>query len=461
MKPVRRLSAALLAGMVFLTGCVVGPNYRRPDTPVPAAFREAPPATPQEAASFADLPWWEVFRDPVLQNLIRTALERNYDLRIASEQIAAARQRVIITHANQLPQVSGGAAYTGGKASQIFMDTHVLALTADVNYQIDLFGGLRRATEASQAQMLATEEARRTIVMTLVSDVATDYYQLLSLDLELQIARNTVKSLTDSVRLTSLRVNFGTATRVDTLQAQQVLDSANAQIPELEREAGRYEDAISLLLGNYPEGTPRGMALTEQYLAPEVPPGVTSALLERRPDIRQAEKTLMFYNAEIGVAKAALFPQLTLTGSFGPSAMFTSLMNGHPAIWSWGASLMQSVFNGGALRAQVKVAESEQRQALLAYSQTIQKAFSEAADALIDYRKYRELRMREEESVATLKESVRVATMRYRGGVTTYLEVLDSERSLLTEQLALAQARGNEYQSVVKVYRALGGGWQK
>jgi multidrug efflux system outer membrane protein len=452
-----------LAGTVFLAACVVGPDYRRPATQIPATFRDAPPTTPQEAASFADLPWWQIFRDPVLQNLIRTALERNYDVRIASEQIAAARAQVVITHANQLPNVSGDGTYTGGKsvAAGYTTDTHLLVLTADVNYQIDLFGGLRRATEASRAQLLATEEARRTVIMTLVSDVATDYYQLLSLDLQLQIAKQTVKSQTESVRLTKLRVDHGTATQVDILQAQQVLDSANEQIPELERQVGRYEDAISLLLGNYPEATPRGLVLTDQYLAPEVPPGLTSALLERRPDIRQSEKMLMFYNAEIGVAKAALFPQLTLSGSFGPSAVFTSLMNGHPAIWTWGSSLTQSVFDAGALRAKVKVAESDQRQALLSYSQTIQKAFGEVADTLIDYRQYHELRLREERSVATLKESVRLANMRYRGGITTYLEVLDSQRSLLSEQLTLAQTRGNEYQSLVKLYKALGGGWQQ
>ena len=455
--------AVLAVAALCLAGCVVGPNYTRPATPVPPAFRDAPPATAQEAASFADLPWWEVFRDPVLQKLIRTALEKNYDLRIAAEQITAAREQVIITHANQLPQISASGSYTGGQDAPLGTtgNTNLLALTADVNYQIDFFGGLRRATEAARAQLLATEEARRTVIMTLVSDIATDYYQLLSLDLQLARAKETIQSQAESVRLTRLRVEHGAATQVDTLQAQQVLDSANARIPELERQRTRYENALSLLLGNYPEAIPRGAALPEQYLAPEVPAGITSALLERRPDIRQAEKMLIYYNAEIGVAKAALFPQIPLTGTAGASAILTSTVASFPAVWTYGTSITQSVFNGGALRSKVRVAESQQRQALLVYAQTVQKAFGEVADALVDYRKYHDLRLREEQSVATLNQALRLALKRYRGGVTTYLEVLNDQLSLFAEQLTLAQARGYEYQSVVAVYRSLGGGWKE
>jgi outer membrane protein, multidrug efflux system len=459
----RPTAAALLPAMILLTGCVVGPNYTRPSTPVPPAFRDAPPATAQEAASFADLPWWQVFRDPVLQNLIRAALEKNYDLRIATEQIAAAREQVVITHANQLPQVSAGGSFSGGRnaLSGATRFTNVLSITGDVSYQLDLFGGLRSANEAARAQLLASEEARRAVVMTLVSDVAMDYYQLLSLDLQLRTARQTIESQTESVRLTGLRVERGAATRVDSLQAQQVLDSANARIPELEREASRYENALSLLLGNYPEAVPRGAVLTEQYLAPEVPAGLTSALLERRPDIRQAEKRLIYYNAEIGVAKAALYPQIALTGTAGVSAILTSTVAAFPAIWTYGGSIAQTVFNGGALRARVRVVESDERQALLSYAQTIQKAFGEVADALTDYRKYHELRLRQEQVVETLEASLRLALMRYRGGVTTYLEVLNDQLALFSAQLTLAQARGSEYQSVVELYKALGGGWQE
>ena len=445
----------------MLAGCVVSPAYHRPATPVPPSFRDVPATTTEDAASFADLPWWETFHDPALETLIRTALERNYNVRIAAEQITAAREQLGITLANRQPHVTAVGGYSGGKSMQAQRDTHVFAVNADVSYQLDLFGGLRSATEASRAQFLATEEARRTVVMTLVSDLATDYYQLLSLDLQLQIARDTVQSQNESLRITGLRVAGGTATKVDALQARQVLDAAVSRIPDLERQAGRLEDAISLLLGNYPEATPRGLALTDQYLAPDLPPGLTSALLERRPDIRQAETNLMYYNAEIGVARAALYPQVAITGALGPTAILTSLLNSRSAVWTWGSSLTDSVFNRKMLQSKVKVAESVQRQALLSYSQTIQRAFGEVADALIDYRQYRELRLRQEQALATLQESVRLATMRYQGGVTTYLEVLDTQRSLFAQQLALVQTRGYEYQSVVKLYKALGGGWQQ
>jgi multidrug efflux system outer membrane protein len=244
------------------------------------------------------------------------------------------------------------------------------------------------------------------------------------------------------------------------LQAQQVLDAANTQIPDLERQIGRTEDALSILLGNYPAGVPRGAALPAQYLPPEVPTGITSALLERRPDIRRAEKNLMFYNARIGVARAAFFPQISLTGSFGRSDVFTSLMDNHAGVWTYAASVVQPIFAGGALTSNLELAKSQQRQAVLTYMQTIQAAFGDVSDALIDYQKYREARLQQEQFVGDLAQSVRLATMRYNGGITTYLEVLDAQRALFAQQLTLAQSRAFEFQSVVQLYKALGGGRQ-
>jgi outer membrane protein, multidrug efflux system len=459
----RKSGSWTLAILTLLTaGCTVGPNYRRPSVPVPPTFRDLGPLKgAEQTASFADLPWWEIFKDPILQSLIRTALEKNYDVRFAAEQVAAARAQLGITRANQFPQISAGGSYSGGKSLSTQINANLLAFTADVNYQLDLFGGLRRATEAARAALLSTEEARRTVVITLVSDIAADYFQLLALDLQLEVSRDTVRTQENSVRLTRLRVENGVATKVDMLQAQQVLDSASAQIPNLQRQIGRFEDAINSLLGNYPAAMPRGRLLTEQYLPPEVPTGLTSALLERRPDIRGAEKTLMSYNARIGVARAAFFPQISLTGALGRSAEFTTLMNSQAGLWTYGASLAQAIFTGGALVSNLRLADSQERQALLSYMQTIQKAFGDVSDALIDYQKYHEVRVREEEYVRDLEESVRLATMRYKGGITTYLEVLDSQRSLFIQQLALAQARGNEYQSLVALYKALGGGWRQ
>jgi multidrug efflux system outer membrane protein len=457
--------AILVSGLV--AGCKVGPNYHRPVVQPPTAFRdlsESPQAQAQ-VASYADLPWWQVFQDPQLQELIRTALKQNYDLQIATERINAARAQVAVTRSNLFPQVSGNANFSGGKESNFQTKFNFLTLSADAAFQLDFFGKLRRATEASRAQLLATEDARQTVILTLVSDVASDYFALLQLDLQLQITHDTVSTQQDSVKLTNLRVEHGVATKLDVLQAQQVLDSANAQIPDLERLIAQEENAISILLGNYPQAVPRGRTLVEQSLPPDVPPGLPSSLLERRPDIREAEQFLVAANAEIGVAKAQFFPQISLTGSgggaFGRSSAFSSLMSSQLGIWSYGAQVSQPIFTGGALSGNLKVAKSQQQQALIAYKQSIQQAFGDVSDALIGYQKLHEVRVRQQDSVADLQESVRLSNLRYKGGTTTYLEVLDGQRSLFAAELTLAQARGTECQSLVQLYRALGGGWQQ
>jgi multidrug efflux system outer membrane protein len=255
------------------------------------------------------------------------------------------------------------------------------------------------------------------------------------------------------------------ATKLDVLQAQQVLDTANAAVPDLERQIAQEENAISILLGNYPRDVARGLPLVEQTLPPEVPPGLPSSILERRPDIREAEQNLVAANAEIGVAKAQFFPQISLTGSgggsFGRSSLFSNLMSSQIAIWSYGGQVTQPIFTGGALRGNLHLAESQQRQALIAYQQAIQHAFGDVSDALIGYEKFHQVRVRQQASVADLQESVRLSNLRYKGGTTTYLEVLDGQRSLFTAELTLAQARGDEYQSLVQLYRSLGGGWQQ
>jgi outer membrane protein, multidrug efflux system len=447
-----------------MIGCMVGPNYHRPVVPAPTVYRDLSDNPQAQAASFADLHWWQVFQDPQLQELIRTALKENYDLQLATERISAARAQVTITRSALFPQVQANSNFTGGKDPTSQATYNILALTADAAFQLDLFGRLRRATEAARAQLLATEDARDTVVLTLVSDVASDYFTLLELYLELQITRDTVKSQEDSVKLTQLRLNHGVATKLDVLQAQQVLDIANAQVPDLERQIGQEEDAISILLGHYPESVRRGRPLAEQPLPPEVPPGLPSTLLERRPDIRQVEQNLVTANAEIGVARAAFFPQISLTGSgggaFGRSTLLTGLMSSQTGIWSYGVQVSQPIFTGGALRGNLRLAESEQRQQLLAYKQVIQLSFRDVSDALIGYQKLHQVRVAQEITVKDLQDSVTTSLHRYRGGITTYLEVLDGQRSLFSAELTLAQARGNEYQSLVQLYKALGGGWQ-
>ena len=460
----RFLVAILMFGL--LTGCKVGPNYQRPPLQTPTAYRElsANSQLQAQAASYADLPWWQVFQDPKLQELIRTALKQNYDLQLATERINAARAQVAITRSSLFPQVQGVGSFSGGKESNFQTTYNFLTLAADASFQVDLFGRLRRATEASRAQLLATDAARQTVILTLVSDVATDYFALLEFDLQLQITRGTVSNQINSVNLTNRRLQYGVATKLDVLQAQQVLDTANAAVPDLERQIAQEEDAISILLGNYPHEVPRGLPLEKQNLPPEIPPGVPSSIIERRPDIREAEQNLVAANAEIGVAKAQFFPQIVLTGSgggaFGRSSLFSSLMSSQVGIWSYGAQVTQPIFTGGALRGNLHLAESQYQQALIAYRQTIQRAFGDVSDALIGYEKFHEVRIRQQESVADLQESVRLSVLRYQGGTTTYLEVLDGQRSLYNAELTLAQARGAEYQSLVQVYRALGGGWQ-
>jgi multidrug efflux system outer membrane protein len=465
MKKLQPLISIVLTSSL-IGGCMVGPNYHRPAVQTPATYRELKenPQVQAQASSFADLPWWQVFQDPQLQELIRTALKQNYDMQLATERINAERAQLAITRSYLFPQIQGNANFTGGKEQSFQSKSNFFALTADAAFQLDFFGKLRRETEASRAQLLATEDAQRTVMLTLVSDVASNYFTLLQLDLELQITRDTVKTQKDSVKLTSLRLDRGVATKLDVLQAQQVLDTANAQIPDLERQIGQEEDAISILIGDYPQGVPRGRPLEEQALPPEVPPGLPSALLERRPDIREAEQMLVAANAEIGVAKASFFPQISLTGSgggaFGRSSVFSSLMSSKTGIWSYGAQVTQPIFTGGALRGNLHLAESQHKQALISYKQAIQHAFGDVSDALIGYQKYYEVRVRQERAVADLEESVRLSIMRYQGGTATYLEVLDGQRSLFAAELTLAEARGNEYQSLVQLYRALGGGWQ-
>jgi outer membrane protein, multidrug efflux system len=470
----RRAVWAAGAIMAFvLSGCAVGPNYHRPVVQAPTDFRgpDQPQQTEAQSTSFADLPWWQVFHDPQLQELIRTALKQNYDLRIALERVNAARAQVGVTRSNEFPQVSLDPQFSGGKTDE---DTksNLFALAGDVVFQVDLFGRYRRATEASRAQLLGTKDAQQTVVLTLVSDVASDYFLLRDLDLQLQITKETVRTQEDSVKLTEARLQHGVATRLDVLQARQVLDAANAEIPDLERQIGQTEDAINILLGKYPDNVPRGEPLGietpdgwtwTETLPPQLPVGLPSALLERRPDIREAEQDLVAANANVGVAKAMFFPQISLLGSGGAAFGHSQFAGSHiPAplgVGTYAAAASQPIFEGGALRNNLRYAKSEERQALLGYQQTIQHAFGDVSDTLIGYDKNRAVRERQEQSVKDLQESVNVSLLRYRGGTANYLDVLDSQRSLFSAELTLAQARNNEYQSLVQLYKALGGGW--
>jgi multidrug efflux system outer membrane protein len=464
---------ALSTAAALFSACTVGPNYHRPVVQTPSAFHGTNESQQSaQTESFADLPWWQVFHDSQLQELIRTAIKQNYDLQLAVERVNAARAQVGIVRANQFPQVSLDPSFAGGKSDQ-GIKSNIFSLAADVIFQVDLFGRYRRATEAARAQLLATQDAKQTVIMTLVSDVASDYFLLRDLDLQLQITKQTVQTQENSVKLTELRLSHGVGTRLDVLQSRQVLDTANAQIPDLERQIGQTEDAVNILLGNYPQDVPRGTVLGvetphgwqwSETLPPQMPAGLPSELLERRPDIHQAEHELVAANANIGVAKAMFFPQISLLGSggaaWGHSAFLGANIPAPLGLGSYAAGLAQPVFQGGALRNNLRYANAQERQALIGYQQTIQHAFGDVSDALIGYDKYRGVRERQEQTVKDLQESVDVSLMRYRGGTANYLDVLDSQRSLFQAELTLAQARNNEYQGLVQIYKALGGGWK-
>ena len=467
-------AASILLAAFMLSGCAVGPNYHRPVVQTPPAFHGSDQSqqTEPQTASFAELPWWQVFHDTQLQELIRTALKQNYDLQLAVERVSAARAQVGIVRSNEFPMVSLDPTFSGGKTEQN-IKSNIFSLAGDVVFQVDLFGRYRRATEAARAQLLANQDAQQTVILTLVSDVASDYFFLRDLDLQLEITKETVRTQEDSVKLTKLRLQHGVATTLDVLQARQVLDVANAQIPDLERQIGQTEDALNILLGKYPDNVPRGMPLGietpegwtwSESLPPQLPTGLPSQLLERRPDIHQAEENLVAANANIGVAKAMFFPQISLLGSggaaFGHSQFDGSNIPAPLGVGTYAAALSQPIFEGGALRNNLRYAKSQERQALIGYEQSIQRAFGDVSDALIGYDKYHKVRERQEQSVKDLQESVNVSLMRYRGGTSNYLDVLDSQRSLFNAELTLAQARNNEYQSLVQLYKALGGGWK-
>jgi outer membrane protein, multidrug efflux system len=458
---------------LVLAGCMVGPNYRRPAVATPAGFRTPEPLPPDQAASLADLKWFQVFKDQQLQDLIRTALVRNYDLRDAVARVEAARASLGITRSEQLPNVAAGGAVEFNRLSrngatplpEAFLPnqnrTFGTAVLQLLSFEIDIWGRLRRATEAARANLLGAEEARKAVVTTLVGDVATSYLALRELDYELEISRQTLKTREESLSLTKQRQNGGVSTRLDLRQAEQLVYTAAESIPATQQQIEQRENQITLLLGENPGGVARGRSFTDQDLPPDVPPGLPSALLERRPDIRAAEQDLIAANAEIGVARAAYFPRITLSGFLGgASTQLSSLFSGPSSTWSAVPQITQPIFTAGRIKSGVRLAQAERDHALVQYEKVIQTAFTEVSDALIAHQRSRESREKQELLVASLKDRLRLAYMRYRGGVDTQLNALDADRDLFSGQLTLAQLRLQEILSVVQLYKALGGGWQ-
>jgi outer membrane protein, multidrug efflux system len=461
-------SIALISAALLLAGCAMGPNYKRPTVAVPTAYRGAlPDSTPQtEAASLGDQKWWDIFQDEQLRTLIRTALQQNYDVRIAASRILEAKAQLGITRADQFPTVSGGAGIADVRTAQSKFLPAFETSTGQVNlsaaWELDFWGKFRRATEAARANVLASEWARQEVVSTLVANVAGAYFQLRALDLELGISKRTLDSRQESLRLTQVLAKGGATSLLDVRQAEQLVFTAGAEIPALEQQIEQQENFLSILLGQNPGDIPRGQTLTEQRQPPQVPPELPSSLLERRPDIRQAEEQLVAANAEIGVARAAYFPQISLSGSGGfQSSALTNLFSGPAAAWSFGASLAQPIFTGGRLRSGVRLAEAQQRTATLFYQQSIQGAFRNVSDALVAYRKTREFRTQQNLLFQSAEDAARLSHMRYTGGATGYLEVLTNETNAFSAELGLAQAQLSELLALVQLYEALGGGWQQ
>lgn len=464
-----RMMRWIIAGIaaVLLAGCTVGPKYSRPAVRPPDSFRGASAtAAPADPASLADQKWSEVFQDKELQELIRTALERNYDVRIAATRILQAEAQLGITRADQLPSVDVGANITSQRNPQTGPIPQFERTAGQVDvaavWQLDFWGRFRRATEAARAELLATEWARRAVTTTIVAEVASGYFQLRELDLELEISRRTLASRQKSLELTKTLQERGINSMLDVRQAEQLVYTASAQIPDLERRIEQQENALRGLLGDYPGPVPRGLELTGQPHAPEVPAGLPSALLERRPDIREVEQRLIAANARIGVAKAAYFPQITLTGVGGyQSTQLTELFSKPAGLWSLVGGLTQPIFAGGRIRSGVRLTEAQQQEALLVYQQMIQQAFREVSDSLVAYRKNQESRKQQELLAQAAGDAARLSDLRYRAGQTNYLEVLTNETNYFDAELRLSQAQVNELLALVQLYRSLGGGWQQ
>jgi multidrug efflux system outer membrane protein len=482
---------------ILTFGCTVGPDYTRPKVEVPGAYRAPAPQAPQSETpsrpaeglaavpspdggqpdvspdgqspqpapqSFGDQKWWDVFQDQQLQQLIRTALQHNYDVRIAATRILEAEALLGITRADQLPTVNAGASATNDrfpeqKLAPAYEDS-AITVSASAFWALDFWGKYRRATEAARANLLATEWGRRAVISTLVSSVAASYFQLRSDDLQLEIARRSLESRRQSLALTRTLQEGGAGTMLDVRQAEQLVAAAAGSIPELERRIHQEENFISTLLGNNPGPIDRGMTLTEQPLLPDVPAGIPSRLLERRPDIRAVEAQLVAANARIGVAKAAYFPDITLTAFGGyRSAALSSLFSSSAGFWSLGANLVQPIFTGGRTRSGVRLSEARKEEMVLTYQQAIQQAFLGVSDALVGYQKSRQFRQHQEELLTAARDAARLSDERYRGGAASYLEFLTNETNAFNAELGLSQARLNELVSLVDIYRNLGGGW--
>src|SRR6202050_2204573 len=458
--------AALLIGMVtalgLMTGCLMGPKYQRPAVNVPQEYRA--PATEQAAqvSSLGNEQWWQVYQDPVLTQLIHTALAQNYDVRIAAARVLEAQAQVGITRANQLPSANVGAnvfSEQNPKVTNLFpaYEENAGDLNLSVIWNLDFWGKYRRQTEAARAQLLATEWGQRTVISSLVANVATTYFQLRALDNELEISKRTLASRQQSLKLTQFLESHGGASGLDVSQGEQLVYTASETIPDLERQIQQQENVLSVLLGENPQSIPRGRALTEQPIPQNVPAGLPSELLERRPDVRQVEENMVAANAQIGVAKASFFPSLSLTGLGGLESNALHHFTSQPSeMWSAAAGVSQPVFQGGALRSQLRLARANWQESVFSYQQTVQNAREQVSNSLVASQKNSEFREQQELLTKAAQQTDQFPEVLYKNGGASYLQVLTSETNYFSAELNLVQAQLNERLALVQLYQSLG-----
>lgn len=465
------LPAAVAALALMAAGCTVGPDYERPKLDPPVQHRDAAPAPTPE--SVADLPWWQLFQDPALQTLIRDGVANNLDLRIASARVVEARALAGIAKSFLYPEIGAGFGTSQEQASRVgdpkLSKEQVpdrtysnWALSGTLSWEIDLFGRLRRGREAAVAQYLATEEGRKALMVTLVGDIASTYFYLRELDRSLEIARRTVKVNEETVAFYKTRLKGGVSNRLEVDQARANRAVTAATIPDIERQIAIAENALSVLLGRPPSAIARWKPIADDEALPQVPSGLPAQLLERRPDVLQAEQLLVASNANIGVARALFYPTISLTGSLGTvSSSLSDFMSVDSAIWSFGAGLFQPIFNGGRIKRNYEAAKARFDQALAQYQRSALNAYREVADALITIQKLAERRKEIEDGVDALRDAVQLSRARYDTGLSNYLEVLIADQQLFSQEIQLAQVRGSQLRAVTQLYRALGGGWQE
>jgi len=448
--------------LLFSTACKVGPNYKRPATTVPDQYRGVAPEASQQAGapSYAETPWASVYQDQALQALIKEALTNNYDIRIAAARVLQANANLGIVRADQLPTLNGNGSIIYERNAIVQHASTFDTLGLSLNYIVDFWGQYRRATESARATLLASQYAQDVVYNSLITSVATDYFLLRQYDEQLDFSKKTVEVDTEILKLNNIKFKGGESAITDVYQAETLLQQAQAQVISTQQFIEQTENNISILLGRNPGPITRGLTINEQPHSPEVPAGLPSALLQRRPDIRRAEENLVAANANVGVAKAAFFPQISLTGTFGAqSTAITSFLQGPATFWAVGGQALQPLYQGGRIRSQYRLAWAQRDEAELTYKQTVNQAFADVSNSLVGYNQSRQYRIKIEEQTHTYKQMADLANVRFQGGVTSFLEVQYYEQQYFFSALSLSQAWYQELQYYADLYQALGGGW--